>query len=57
MKPLSKNTYFIIDFDSTFVTVESLEELAKITLKDKSGKEEILKEVSRITNLGMEGKN
>jgi len=56
MKPLSKNTYFIIDFDSTFVTVESLEELAKITLKDKSGKEETLKEVSRITNLGMEGK-
>lgn len=46
---------FIIDFDSTFVTVEALEELAAITLDQHEQKENILKEIADITKAGMEG--
>ncbi|MBI4440409.1 phosphoglycerate dehydrogenase [Candidatus Woesearchaeota archaeon] len=48
--------YFIIDFDSTLTQVEALEELAEISLKGSPKKEEILREIKEITNLGMEGK-
>lgn len=48
--------YFIIDFDSTIIQTEGLEELAKIVLKDSPQKEEILEKIKAITNLGMEGK-
>lgn len=48
--------YFIIDFDSTFVTVEALDELAKIALKDNPKRNEIAAKISAITTLGMEGK-
>ena len=48
--------YFIIDFDSTFIQTEGLEELAEVVLKDNPKKEEILEEIKKITNLGMEGK-
>ncbi len=51
-----KNKFFIIDFDSTFVKTEGLEELASIVLRDKPGKEKILNKIKQITNLGMEGK-
>lgn len=47
---------FIIDFDSTIVTVESLDELARISLERKPNKEKIAKEISAITHAGMEGK-
>jgi len=47
---------FIIDFDSTFVKCESLDELAKIALQNNPKKDKILKEISKITNQGMEGK-
>jgi len=46
----------IIDFDSTFVQVEALEELAKIALQNNPEKERIIKEIKIITDLGMEGK-
>jgi D-3-phosphoglycerate dehydrogenase len=46
----------IIDFDSTFVTVEGLEELAKIALRKNKNKDKIVAEIARITDLGMEGK-
>jgi D-3-phosphoglycerate dehydrogenase / 2-oxoglutarate reductase len=46
---------FIIDFDSTFITVESLDELAKISLAHHTDKEKIAKEIARITRAGMEG--
>ncbi len=56
-KPKKANKkHFIIDFDSTFVKVETLDELAKIVLEGNSKKEEILKQIKEITNLGMEGK-
>jgi len=46
---------FIIDFDSTFVTVESLDELARIALSHNPNKEKIAKEIEEITHQGMEG--
>lgn len=48
-------TYYIIDFDSTFVRVEALDLLSKITLKDNPRQEEIAREIETITRLGMEG--
>jgi D-3-phosphoglycerate dehydrogenase / 2-oxoglutarate reductase len=48
--------YLIIDFDSTLVKVESLDELAKKSLKCRKNCEEIVSDILRITNLGMDGK-
>lgn len=47
---------YIIDFDSTFVQSESLEELATVTLKNNPKKESIIQKIKTITNLGMDGK-
>jgi D-3-phosphoglycerate dehydrogenase len=46
----------VIDFDSTFMKVEALEELAEIVLNGKENKEAILDEIKEITNLGVDGK-
>lgn len=46
---------FIIDFDSTFVQVESLDELAKKALQNNPNKEAIQKEIEEITRQGMDG--
>lgn len=48
--------YFIIDFDSTFIKSESLDDLAKICLERNHKKLEIVKKIGEITRLGMEGK-
>lgn len=48
--------YFVIDFDSTIIQTESLDELAEIILKGNPQKLKILEEIKKITNLGMEGK-
>jgi D-3-phosphoglycerate dehydrogenase len=50
-----KNTTLIIDFDSTFIQTESLEELFSLSLKNDPEKESKVAEISRITTLGMEG--
>ncbi len=47
--------HLIIDFDSTFVTVESLDELAHIVLKDNPESAQRLEMISAITRAGMEG--
>ena len=47
--------YFIIDFDSTFVKTESLEEFASVVLEKRKDKEEVLKKIQNITKQGMEG--
>ncbi len=47
--------YFIIDFDSTIIQTEGLEELAEIVLKDNLKKQEILEKVKRLTDQGMKG--
>jgi len=49
------NQFFIIDFDSTIVTVEALDELATIALNNSKDEEKITKKISDITKLGMEG--
>ncbi|MFC1622849.1 HAD-IB family phosphatase [Patescibacteria group bacterium] len=50
------NKYLIIDFDSTIVKVETLDELAKIALEGNEKRDEIVREIVKTTNLGMEGK-
>jgi len=47
--------HLIIDFDSTFVTVESLDELAHIVLKDNPESAQRLEMIRAITRAGMEG--
>lgn len=46
----------IIDFDSTFVSVEGLVELSKICLRNNPHQKDIVKKIDIITQLGMEGK-
>ncbi len=53
---MNEKRCFIVDFDSTFIRVEALEELATISLKNNRNKNMILTEIQRLTNLGMEGK-
>lgn len=48
--------YFIIDFDSTFTQVEALDELARISLKDRPDREEIYQQIDDLTNASMEGR-
>lgn len=45
---------YIIDFDSTFIRSEALEELSRICLD--GSKEALVRDIGRITRLGMEGK-
>ncbi|MEM8926837.1 MAG: phosphoglycerate dehydrogenase [Bacteroidota bacterium] len=46
---------YVFDFDSTLTQVEALDVLAEMTLKGKSNRDEILEEIQRITNLGIDG--
>ncbi len=48
--------YLIIDFDSTFIQDEVLEKLGEITLENHPQKKIILKKITSICKLGMEGK-
>lgn len=50
-----KNKYFIIDFDSTLVNVETLEHLAEFSLSNNPNKEKILSEIRKLTIMGMDG--
>jgi D-3-phosphoglycerate dehydrogenase / 2-oxoglutarate reductase len=54
---MTKDKYFIIDFDSTFTQVEALDELGELTLQDDEQKEQILTEIKNITNSAMDGKS
>ena len=47
--------YIIIDFDSTFITEESLDELAKYKLRDQPDSQTILNKIKSLTNAGMNG--
>lgn len=46
---------YIIDFDSTIVTIETLDELIALSLDDDPNKDSKVAEINRITNLGMAG--
>ncbi|WP_281322984.1 phosphoglycerate dehydrogenase [Flavobacterium aestivum] len=47
---------FIFDFDSTFIKVEALDVLCEVIYEDSTAGIQILNEIQRLTNLGMEGK-
>lgn len=46
----------IIDFDSTLVTVETLEEIATVALRGRKDAEAIYHKIKEITDFGMEGR-
>ncbi|MBN2013417.1 phosphoglycerate dehydrogenase [candidate division KSB1 bacterium] len=52
---MSENRIFIFDFDSTFIQIEALEELAAIALKDHPHRQAIINQMKDITNQGVEG--
>lgn len=52
---MNEKTIYIIDFDSTFIKYEMLEEIAKISLQNNPNKNKILKKIVSICNMGMEG--
>ena len=47
--------YIIIDFDSTFITEESLDELAKYKLRNQPDSQTMLNKIKSLTNAGMNG--
>lgn len=55
-KTTAEKYNIIIDFDSTFMQVEALEELADIVLKGDPKRKEIVQKIKEITDLGVDGK-
>lgn len=47
---------FIFDFDSTFIQVEALDVLCEVIYENSAAGQQVLGEIQRLTNLGMEGK-
>ncbi|MEA2007338.1 MAG: HAD-IB family phosphatase [Patescibacteria group bacterium] len=56
MKERNDKNYLVVDFDSTFVKLESLDNLADFALEGNPQKKQILQQVETTTKLGMEGK-
>lgn len=52
---MNSNDYLIIDFDSTFIKLETLEEISKEALKSNPKSEEIQNKIEEITKKGMKG--
>jgi D-3-phosphoglycerate dehydrogenase len=52
---MKDDNFLVIDFDSTFIKLEALEEIAKEALINNPKKEEIQKEIEEITDKGMKG--
>lgn len=50
-----ENQLFVIDFDSTFIKVETLDILGEISLENHPERAERLKKIADVTNLGMNG--
>ena len=46
---------YVFDFDSTLTRVEALDVLAEITLKGRPDRDEVIREIQHITNLGIDG--
>ena len=51
-----KNINLIIDFDSTFIQLETIEVLAKVSLKNNLEKTNIMNRINNMTSLAMNGK-
>ena len=49
------NRKFVFDFDSTLTSVEGLDLLADISLNNNPQKEDIINEIQKITDLGIDG--
>lgn len=47
--------HFVVDFDSTFTTVEALDILGEISLKGRSDRDDRLNKIKEITDRGMSG--
>ena len=45
----------VLDFDSTIVSIETLDYIAEISLKDDSKRNEVLKKIKNLTDAGMAG--
>ncbi|MFD3002073.1 phosphoglycerate dehydrogenase [Pontibacter toksunensis] len=54
---MSKDKYFIIDFDSTFTKVEALDELGELSLEGDPEKESVLQQVKELTDSAMAGQS
>lgn len=52
---MNKDTFYIFDFDSTLVTIETLDELIAISLANDKDREAKVKAINAITDLGMAG--
>lgn len=50
-----QHTTYILDFDSTLVQCESLDELARLSLRGNPRQQEIMQELEHITHRGMTG--
>ncbi len=46
---------FVFDFDSTLTSVEGLDVLAEISLKNNPERDEVVKKIQEITDLGIDG--
>jgi len=53
--PATEQTYYIIDFDSTFTKVEALDVLGEISLMGRPDRADVLAEIQAITDRGMAG--
>lgn len=56
MTDIQSFSTIFIDFDSTLITIESLEELAALALKDHPDRHSIINAIATITNAAMEGR-
>ncbi|SFG42453.1 phosphoglycerate dehydrogenase [Pontibacter chinhatensis] len=54
---MSKDKYFIIDFDSTFTQVEALDELGAISLQNHPERSQLLDQIKEITDSAMAGQS
>lgn len=52
---MNENMIIVIDFDSTFIKVEALEELAEISLKNNPQRQNIIEQIKSITDAAMQG--
>lgn len=53
--PEKSTRVLIMDFDSTFIKVESLDQLAEIVFRGRFDKDQVITQISTITKQGMEG--
>ena len=49
------NRKFVFDFDSTLTSVEGLDVLAEISLRNNPDRDNVIKKIQEITDLGIDG--